>query len=121
MNTLKRLAVVVFGFLVLAGCANSTPGVTVVGDNVVNLPAGERAEFSGSNGKYYLTWSVTFDASVGEVNVHCTGACFNGKASVPNIGSADWANSSSFFGRFDVTRVSADAVELHWPFGVTLQ
>lgn len=122
MKVLKRFGVL-FAILLavmLAGCASSTPGVRVVGDNVIELPVGQTAVFSATNGKYMLSWTVTFDGE-SDVTFSCASICFDGSAHVPNVGDTDWANSSSMFGRFDVTRVSYDAVHVYWPYGISLQ
>lgn len=122
MKLFKRFGVmfIVMLALVLAGCANSTPGVRVVGDNVIELPVGETAVFTATSGEHHLTWTVTFDGE-SDVTFSCQGGCFDGSAHVPNVGDADWANSSTLYGRFDVTRVSNDAVHVYWAYGITLE
>ncbi|MGB4762022.1 MAG: hypothetical protein WBP12_01535 [Candidatus Saccharimonas sp.] len=120
MNILKRIAMVIMILLAVVACAHSTPGVRVIGNNVIELPVGETAEFSGYNNGSQIYWSVWFDGKE-RVNFSCRGGCFGGSAHVPNVGDADWAFSSSLYGRFDVTRVSNNAVNVYWPYGIKLE
>ena len=123
MSTVKRVAVGLLALLavvVIAGCAGSTPGVRVIGPNTIELPVNETAVFTASSGEHQLRWTVTFDGE-SEVTFSCSGVCFDGSAHVPNLGDADWANSSSWYGRFDVTRTTASTVNIYWPYGVSLK
>lgn len=123
-NKMKAAALVVVIVATVAllctGCASSTSGVKVVGDNVLLLPTGERAELTETVGKTRRTWKITFD---GRQTVHfeCTALCPDHEVAVPNIGDKATAPSSFLKDDFVVTRTSSDAVKVSWPWGINLR
>ena len=114
------IAVALLAVAVLSGCtASSTHGVTVVGDNVVRIPAGETAGFYKNVGDHWYNWEITYDDDANNMHVSCTSLCPDSNTKLGDVGqTVTFYSGVILSGDFTATKQSDGSVYLHWPFAI---
>jgi len=125
----RALAGVIFcvvALFTLSGCSTSSPDVKVIGDNIVNVPAGSTASFSQFQliTSTYRTWELTYVSDMSTVDINCTPMCTDTSVTLDTSNEKIVIGTNTpegdLLGKFFVTRKADDSIDIEWATGISL-
>lgn len=100
---------------------DTSPEVTVVGDNVIRIPQGTQAVFTKFSTKTetYNTWVVTYDGKT--VHSACQPMCMDASTDIGAVGQEVKVNINAYVvGQFTATKQTDGSIYFTWPRGMDL-